>query len=54
MSRFQFSKWVGNVLGLLVLVAPYAFQLAPQGWENITLGVVAHGFVDWANRYIHR
>lgn len=50
---FSFSYWVGKIVTLLVLFAPAAFQLLPAGWENLTLGVILHGVVDYLNQKYH-
>lgn len=50
---FSFSYWIGKLLTLGVLVAPVAMTILPLGWENITLGVVLHGVVDFLNQKYH-
>lgn len=52
-NGFEFSYWVGKVASTLVLVAPLIMNLLPHGWENITLGVVAHLALDWLNQEAH-
>lgn len=54
MKGFNFSYWVGKVLTLVAFVAPVLFQLLPSGWENVTLGVLLHGVVDWINQTYHK
>lgn len=52
-TNFSFTYWVGKLATLAVLVSPIVFHLLPAGWENITLGVFAHGLVDYLNQTYH-
>lgn len=42
-----------KVIGLLLLMAPILMNALPQGWENVTLGVVAHLIMDYLNKSYH-
>ena len=50
---FSFTYWVGKVASLFVFAYPVLTGMLPHGWENVTLGVVAHFIVDYANQYYH-
>lgn len=51
MNNFTYA--VGRAAALVLFLYPIATQLLPKGWEDITLGLVAHIAVTWLNEYIH-
>lgn len=49
----NFTYSLGRTAALFLFLYPMATQLLPIGWENITLGFVAHIGVTWLNEYAH-
>lgn len=51
MNNFTYA--VGRAAALLLFLYPIAVQILPVGWENVSLGVIAHIAVTWLNEYLH-
>lgn len=51
MNNFTYA--VGRAAALILFLYPMATVLLPVGWENLTLGVMAHIGVTWLNEYAH-
>jgi len=49
----NFTYAIGRTLALVAFLAPTAMQILPPGWQDVTLGFLAHAAVTYINEYLH-